>query len=323
MSTAGIDPQLVSFIEAIAAAWARHPALDTLSPTQARQVAEAVRAPWAKGGPDMAATRELAVSFGEGSVRIRVHLPSAGAPLPALVYAHGGGWTIFSLDTHDRLMREYAAAAGIAVVGVDYSLSPEAKFPRAIEETAAVVRWLARQGGEVGIDGGRLALGGDSAGAHVSVAAALMLRDAGEGGLLAGLVLNYGTFDDDFSRPSYRRYGGGEYTLSGEEMVTFWHQHLSEDRAAGNPLARPLRARLAGLPPALLVVTELDPLHDDSMAMADALAAAGVEAEARVYPGTTHGFLEAMSVAEVSRRAIAETARWLAARLHARSERDV
>lgn len=318
---AAIDPQLLPFIEGIAAAWARHPALDTLSPVEARKVAEAVRAPWTKGGPQMAATRELAVPAGAGSVRIRAHLPSTGKALPALIYAHGGGWTIFSLDTHDRLMREYAAEAGIAVVGVDYSLSPEAKFPRAIEETAAVVRWLAGHGTQLGIDGARLALGGDSAGAHISAAAALMLRDAGAGGLLAGLVLNYGTFDDDFSQPSYRSYGGGEYTLSRDEMVTFWEQHLPQDRAVAEPLARPLRARLAGLPPALLVVTELDPLHDDSMAMAAALDAAGVEAEARVYPGTTHGFLEAMSVADVSRRAIAETARWLAGRLG--SGRDV
>lgn len=318
---AAIDPQLLPFIEGIAAAWARHPALDTLSHAEARKVAEAVRAPWTKGGPRMAATRELSVPVGDGGVRIRVHLPSTGKALPALVYAHGGGWTIFSLDTHDRLMREYAAEAGMAVVGVDYSLSPEAKFPRAIEETAAVVRWLAGHGTQLGIDGARLALGGDSAGAQISIAAALMLRDAGEGGLLAGLVLNYGTFDDDFSRPSYSRYGGGEYTLSRDEMVTFWDQHLPQDRAVADPLARPLRARLAGLPPALLVVTELDPLHDDSMAMAAALDAAGVEAEARVYPGTTHGFLEAMSVADVSRRAIAETARWLAGRLG--SGRDV
>lgn len=318
---AAIDPQLLPFIEGIAAAWARHPALDTLSPAEARKVAEAVRAPWTKGGPRMAATRELSVPVGDGSVRIRVHLPSTGKALPALVYAHGGGWTIFSLDTHDRLMREYAAEAGMAVVGVDYSLSPEAKFPRAVEETAAVVRWLAGHGTQLGIDGARLALGGDSAGAQISIAVALMLRDAGEGGLLAGLVLNYGTFDDDFSRPSYSRYGGGEYTLSRDEMVTFWDQHLPQDRAVADPLARPLRARLAGLPPALLVVTELDPLHDDSMAMAAALDTAGVEAEARVYPGTTHGFLEAMSVADVSRKAIAETARWLAGRLG--SGRDV
>lgn len=317
MSGATIDPQLAPFIEGVAAAWARHPPFDTLSPAEAREAAETVRAPWAQGGPAMATTRELAVPFGREGVRIRAHLPSTGKPLPALVYLHGGGWTIFSLDTHDRLMREYAAAAGIAVVGVDYSLSPEAKFPRAIEETAAVLRWLAAHGEELGIDGDRLALAGDSAGAHISAAAALMLREADEGSLLACLVLNYGTFDDDFSRPSYRRYGGGEYTLSRDEMVAFWRQHLPEDGAAGNPLARPLRARLDGLPPTLLGVTEIDPLHDDSMAMAAALRAAGVAAEARVYPGTTHGFLEAMSVAEVSRRAIAETARWLVGRLHA------
>lgn len=316
MTAAKIDPEIARFIEGVAAGYSRHPAFDTLSPAEARAVAEDVRAPWTKGGPAMADTRELSVPFGDGGVRVRIHRPSTEGPLPALVYVHGGGWMIFSLDTHDRLMREYAAGAGIAVVGVDYSLSPEAKFPRAIEETAAVVRWLVAHGAEAGIDGARLALGGDSAGAHISAATALMLRDAGEDGLLSGLVLNYGVFDDDFSRRSYARYGGGEYTLSVDEMRLFWRQHLPEDRAAGDPLARPLRARLDGLPPALLVVTEIDPLHDESLAMAQALRAAGVPAEATVYPGTTHGFLEAMSVAEVSRRAIADTARWLSGRLH-------
>lgn len=316
MTAPKIDPEIVLFIDGVAAGYARHPAFDTLSPAEARAVAEDVRAPWTKGGPAMADTRELSVPFGEESVRIRVHRPSTDGPLPALVYVHGGGWTIFSLDTHDRLMREYAAGAGIAVVGVDYSLSPEAKFPRAIEETAAVARWLAAHGGEVGVDGSRLALGGDSAGAHISAATAIRLRDEGGGGILGGLVLNYGVFDDDFSRPSYARYGGGEYTLSVDEMRTFWRQHLPEGGAAGNPLARPLRARLDGLPPAFLAVTEIDPLHDENMAMAQALRAAGVPVEATVYPGTTHGFLEAMSVAAVSRRAIADTARWLRQRLH-------
>ena len=319
MAASGIDPELLLFIEGVAAAYAKHPSFDTLSPTEARKVAQAVRAPWTKGGPAMAETRETIVPFGEDGVRIRIHHPSAARPLPVLIYVHGGGWTIFSLDTHDRLMRDYAAAAGVAVVGVDYSLSPEAKFPRAIEETAAVLRWLSGRGADVGIDGGRLALGGDSAGAHISVATAILLRDAGEGGLLSSLVLNYGVFDDDFSRPSYALYGGGEYTLSAAEMRKFWRDHLPDDGAKDNPslwsLARPLRARLDGLPPAFLAITELDPLHDESVAMAVALDGAGIAVEAVVYPGTTHGFLEAMSVAGVSRRAIADTARWLAARL--------
>lgn len=310
-----IDPEIARFIDGVAAAYAGHPPFETLPLAEARRVAEAVRAPWAAGGPEMAETRELFVPFGAGRVRIRVHRPVSAAPLPALIYVHGGGWMLFSLDTHDRLMREYAAGAGIAVVGVDYSLSPEAKFPRAIEETAAVARWLAGNGAQAGIDGGRLALGGDSAGAHISAATAIKLRDEGQNDLLSGLVLNYGVFDDDFSRPSYRRYGGGEYTLSSDEMRLFWRQHLPEDGARDDPLARPLRARLDGLPPAFLAVTEIDPLHDESAAMAAALRAAGVAVEANIYPGTTHGFLEAMSVAQVSRRAIADTARWLAARL--------
>lgn len=307
-----IDPQLIPFIEGVAAAYARHPPFETLTPPQARAVAEEVRRPWTMGGPQMAGTQERVIAFDGGSVRIRVHTPTTVGSLPAFVYAHGGGWMIFSLDTHDRLMREYAAGAGVTVVGVDYSLSPEAKFPVAIEETAAVVRWLAGHGTEVGIDGSRLALGGDSAGAHISAATAIKLRDEGVSGLLSGLVLNYGAFDDDFTRPSYGKYGGGEYTLSNDEIAMFWKQHLGDGGAVDNVLARPLRADLRGLPATLLVITEIDPIHDDSIAMAEALRRAGVPVEATIYPGTTHGFLEAMSIAEVSRQAIADTSRWLA-----------
>lgn len=307
-----IDPQIITFIDGIAAAYARHPAFETLTPPQARAVAEDVRRPWAQGGPAMARTQDRVVDFGDRTVRIRVYASTNAGPLPALVYVHGGGWMIFSLDTHDRLMREYAAGGGIAVVGVDYSLSPESKFPVAIEETAAVVRWLAEHGAEVGIDGSKLALGGDSAGAHISAATAIKLRDRGAPGLLSGLVLNYGAFDNDFSRPSYGKYGGGEYTLSSDEIAMFWRQHLGDDPSTDLYLARPLHADLQGLPPAFMAITEIDPLHDDSIAMAAALRSVGVAVEAVVYPGTTHGFLEAMSVADVSRRAIADTARWLA-----------
>jgi len=305
-----IDPQLISFIEKIAAAYGQHPPFDTLPPDRARAVAEEVRAPWTKGGPVMAQTIERAVPFADRHVRIRAHLPVSDGPLPALIYLHGGGWMIFSLDTHDRLMREYAAGAGIAVVGVDYSLSPETKFPVAIEETATVVRWLTENGSELGIDSDRLALGGDSAGAHISAATAIKLRDEGRPDLLSGLVLNYGAFDTDFTRPSYAKYGGGEYTLSLDEIRMFWARHLG-DGVVDSALARPLHADLHRLPATLLVVTEIDPLHDDSIAMADALRAAGVATELTEYPGTTHGFLEAMSIADVSRRAIADTSRWL------------
>lgn len=306
-----VDPQLIPFIEGVAAAYARHPPFDTLTPPEARAVAEDVRRPWAMGGPSMARTQERTIAFNGGNVRVRIHLPTNHSLLPALVYIHGGGWMIFSLDTHDRLMREYATGADIAVVGVDYSLSPEAKFPVAIEETAAVVHWLADHGEEVGIDGSKLAIGGDSAGAHISAATAIKLRNEGAAGLLSAILLSYGAFDTDFTRPSYGKYGGGEYTLSNDEIAMFWSQHLGDGAAVDNVLARPLRGDLRGLPATFLVITEIDPIHDDSIAMADALRAAGVDVTATIYPGTTHGFLEAMSIAKVSQRAIADTSRWL------------
>src|SRR5205807_4157411 len=144
-------------------------------------IAEQVRAPWTQGGPRMERTSELRIPYGEGSVRIRVLDPEGNGPKPTLIYLHGGGWTIFSIDTHDRLMREYAARAGIVVVGVDYSLSPEARFPRAIDETVAVIRWLRLNGASIGVEPSRMAVGGDSAGAAMTIAACMKLRDEGEG----------------------------------------------------------------------------------------------------------------------------------------------
>ncbi|TLY49807.1 MAG: alpha/beta hydrolase, partial [Gammaproteobacteria bacterium] len=119
----------------------------------------------------MHSTRELQVPFGASSVRIRVYdpgIPGTAAPRPALIYMHGGGWMIFSLDTHDRVMREYAARSGLMVIGVDYALAPEARFPTALEQVTAVTRWLlAGHGAALGVDPARIVLGGDSAGGNL------------------------------------------------------------------------------------------------------------------------------------------------------------
>lgn len=137
-----LDPEIREFVRRMSERWRQHPPMSEASLSDQRAIAEKVREVWTRGGPEMARTTEIQVPCGEGSVRIRVLDPQGEGPKPALVYLHGGGWTIFSIDTHDRLMREYAGRAGIAVVAVDYSLSPEVRFPRAIDETLAVVRWL-------------------------------------------------------------------------------------------------------------------------------------------------------------------------------------
>lgn len=307
-----VDPEIRKFVDAVSAAYASHGRFDRMTAVEQRKVCELVRAPWRQGGPEMASTRELSVASSRGAVRVRIYDPTpGGASKPALIYLHGGGWTLFSLDTHDRVMREYAHRAAMVVVGVDYALAPERPFPAALEQIVAVVRWLGAGGAGLGVDPARIAIGGDSAGGNLSVGAAVMLRDAGEGEPLKALLLIYGGFDNEPSPEADRRYGGPGYMLTPEERVIFWRNYVPDPKQLQNPLARPILADLRGLPPALLVIGECDILIDHNRQMAKRFEAAGVSVRLDVYRGATHSFIEAMSIAEVARRALADSAQWL------------
>lgn len=311
-----LDPQIRRFVSALAEGWARHPDDGSRSIAEMRRIAEIVRRPWREGGPVMAATSEMQLPVRHGEVRVRVHRPSAEmAPQPALVYLHGGGWTMFSLDTHDRIMREFATRAGVVVIGVDYALSPEAKFPYALKQVVDVVRWLHANAPALDLDERRLAIGGDSAGANLAAATALALRDAGAGQLLRAMLLIYGCFTDQSSPEAVAGFGAEGNLLTSVEMDSFWVNYLERREDAQQPLAAPLHARLDGLPPAFLIAGQCDLLAEQSQAFAAALRAAGVEAQLNEYPGATHSFLEAMSIAAVADRAIGDGAAWLRERL--------
>ena len=308
-----LDPEIALFVERLAAAWAEHPPFATLPIAEARAVAEKVRARWREGGPVMASTTEHLVPTSTGPLRVRVYDPGIPAPAPALIYLHGGGFILFSIDTHDRVMREYAAAAGIAVIGVDYPLSPEVRYPRALDQIVDLVDWLHRDGGQqLGIDPERLAIGGDSAGANLSVATALRLRDRGAAGKLKGLLLNYGAFGIGCSDEAEERFGGEGAVLQRAEMDHYFMSYLGADLLAqADPYATPILADLRGLPPAFLAIPECDLLSEQSFEMAERMAEARVDATSVVYAGATHSFLEAMSIAEVARRAIRDGAQWV------------
>lgn len=305
-----LDPDVRRFIRAMADSVARHPEFSTAPYPQVRRWAEEIRAPWRQGGPAMYETQDLAVHTRHGNVHMRVHRPGKGK-LPGLVYLHGGGWTIFSIDTHDRVMREYAARAGCCVIGVDYALSPESRFPVALEQVVDVVQWLADAGEGLGIDARRLAIGGDSAGANLSVAASLMLRDQRSSPPLCAMILNYGAFIARCSAESCRRFDGPEYMLGCEEMSGYWRNYLRNDRDAENPLACPMLATLSGLPPAFLAIAECDILAEQNGEMARRLQASGVPTHSVVYAGASHSFIEAMSIAAVSSRALEDASGWL------------
>ncbi|QNO29147.1 alpha/beta hydrolase fold domain-containing protein [Sphingopyxis sp. OPL5] len=308
-----IDPEIVEFLAIMKQRWAAHPPFDTLDFPEQRAVSEAVRAHWTAGGPVMAETFERRFDAGAGELRIRVYRPEGvAAPAPALVYLHGGGFTLFSIDTHDRLMREYAAAGGFVVVGVDYPLSPEHKYPVALDRIEALMLWLGAHGATLGIDPARIAMGGDSAGANLCFATALRLRAQGEGGLIRAILSNYGYFTPAVSDRAEALFGGPGSIMDRAEAQGYYANYLV-DIAAGaqDPFACPIHAELAGLPPVLLVIPECDLLTEQSIAMEARLEAAGVDTEARIYAGATHSFLEAMSIAEVARRAIRDGAAFI------------
>ncbi|WP_156681137.1 alpha/beta hydrolase [Sphingomonas profundi] len=308
-----VDPGIRRFVTALNHGYGQFSDFDALPLPARRAAAETVRAPWRAGGPAMPETRETVIA----GCRARLHYPvarGAAAPLPAMLYIHGGGWTMFSIDTHDRLMREYAARAGVVVIGLDYSLSPEARYPVALAEVVEAVRALRRDAAGHGIDPAALAIGGDSAGANLSVAACLRLRAEGDPQPLA-MLLNYGAFDPA-ETPSYARYDGPAYMLTVAEMDRFWANYTGDAGLLSDPLVAPLRADLAGLPPAFLAIAACDILADANRAMAARLEAHGVPVEARTYAGATHSFLEAVSISALADRALDEAARWLSSRLH-------
>lgn len=312
-----IDPEIAEFLAIMKARWAGHPPFDTLDFPGQRAVSEAVRAHWTTGGPAMAESFERRFDAGAGELRIRVYRPEGVAvPAPALVYLHGGGFTLFSIDTHDRLMREYAAAGGFTVIGVDYPLSPEHVYPVALDRIEALMLWLKDHGATLGVDPGRLAIGGDSAGGNLSFATALRLRARGEGGLIRAILSNYGYFTPEVSDDAESRFGGPGSIMDRAEAQSYYANYLEDwDAGARDPFACPILAELAGLPPVMLVIPECDLLTEQSIAMEARLEAAGVETEALIYAGATHSFLEAMSIAAVARRAIRDGADFVRRRL--------
>lgn len=313
MDKSMLDPEIAVFVDKMSAAWASHPSFMSLPIAEARRVGEQVRAPWRLGGPAMAGTQDVAVPTSTGSLPIRVYDPGVASPAPALIYLHGGGFVLFSIDTHDRLMREYAAAGGFIVIGVDYPLSPEARYPTALNQLVELLDWLRDGGGAgIGVDARRLAIGGDSAGANLAMATALRLRDRGTPDAFRGMLLNYGGFAADCSDEAEARLGGDGAVLDREEMEFYFSTYLGQENGrSSDPYAAPLFAQLEGLPPAFLVIPDCDILSEQSYRMEQRMREAGVGAASVTYKGTTHSFLEAMSIAKVARKAIADGAEWV------------
>ena len=302
---AEIDPDILRFVEELNSEASRIAGPGPISVARRREVAELARKRWVEGGPKMAETLDRTLPGGQ---RVRIHIPASGPGNGTLLYLHGGGWVLFSIDTHDRLMREYADRAGCAVVGLDYSLAPEHPFPTQLDEIETCLDWLRGEAGNLGINTDRIALGGDSAGGNLSLCAALRLRDKGLTGP-AALLLNYAALDMSI-RPSHGLYDGDPFMLGTGEMKAFWDDYLGAGHQT-DPYARPLEAELKGLPPTHLCIAICDILADENYELEDRLRAAGVPVSSKAYAGATHSFLEAVSISPLAARALQDGADWL------------
>jgi acetyl esterase len=278
----------------------------------AREAYERERRFWNREGPALAEVRNFAIAGPHGSIPLRLYRPGMEAMLPALVFIHGGGYVLGNLDTHDRIMRLLAAQSGAAVVGIDYRLAPEHRFPTQLDEIAATLDWLAKQGAEAGIDAARLALGGDSAGAHLSLGSAIAFK--GKAPRIKGMLLYYGSYGLTDSL-SMRLCANDLDGVNPSDLAFYRDAYLRDPRDRADHRLDCLSADLAGLPPAYILTLEPDTLRDDSLALAELLGRAGVPCQLTRHDGVLHGYLHYSRVIPKAMQAIEEGAaalrRWL------------
>ena len=299
-----LDPQAQLVVDAMAALNLKP--VESSTPAEAR---EAIRTRTATLGPfeDVAAVADHRLPVGQGEITVRLYSPGGPGPHPVLVYYHGGGWVIGDLYTHDGLCRSITNAARCAVVSVDYRLAPEWKYPVAAEDSYAALRWVVTNAARLGLDPRRVAVGGDSAGGNLAAVATLMARERG-GPALVHQVLIYPVTDYDLTTKSYVENATG-YVLTLEGMRWFWNHYLARDSHGREPYASPLRApSLAGLPSALVITAECDPLRDEGEAYAGRLRDAGVPVTLTRYGGMFHGFARMTHILDKARTALDEIA---------------
>ena len=251
---------------------------------------------------------------GPGSdLKLRIYTPKGQGPFPLIVFFHGSGFVICSLETHDTMCRHLCAGAGAVVVSVDYRLAPEHKFPAGADDCLAATRWAGAHARELNADPARIALAGDSAGGNLAAVIALRVRDQGGPALCAQLLI-YPVTDAATDTPSYQQNAEG-YGLTRNGMIWFWNHYLDSQADAANPYASPLRAPdLSGLPPAFVLTAEYDPLRDEGEQYASRLIAGGVPTKLTRYDGMNHGFFFWYDRVDTTRIATRDACTWLKAR---------
>ncbi|MGH2478841.1 MAG: alpha/beta hydrolase [Ktedonobacteraceae bacterium] len=298
-----LDPQIKAYLEQMADL--NMPPITGLEPAVIRQGIAAQYANTPPGEP-VANVENRTIPGPAGAIPVRIYTPEWSGPFPILVYFHGGGWVICTLDTHDGQCRSLANGAGCIVVSVDYRLAPEHKFPAAPEDCYAATSWVAEHAAELGGDASRLAIGGDSAGGNLTAVVAQMARAHNGPRLVFQLMIYPAT---DFTAQTTSKTENAEgYFLTLDDIHWFEGHYLRNAADRLDPLASPLLAKdLSDLPPALILTAEYDPLRDEGELYGQRLQAAGVPTIVRRYDGLIHGFFGMALIIDEARRAVTET----------------
>ncbi|WP_460417567.1 alpha/beta hydrolase [Pseudomonas sp. microsymbiont 2] len=308
----GVEHTTQGFLEALAAGGGKP--LETLSPKDARAVLSGAQAGVKVDLSGIRVERRTIQADGQ-PLEIRVVRPEgAKGELPVFMFFHGGGWVLGDYPTHERLIRDLVVGSGAAAVYVDYTPSPEARFPTAINQAYAATRWVAEHGQEIGVDGSRLAVAGNSVGGNMAAVVAIKAKEAGTPKLRFQALL-WPVTDANFNNASYNQFAEGHF-LTRNMMQWFWSNYTTDPRQRDDIHASPLRAsleQLKGLPPALVQTAEMDVLRDEGEAYARKLDAAGVPVTAVRYNGLIHdyGLLNVLSTVPSVRSAMDQAAQAL------------
>jgi len=306
-----LDPQAKLLLDQMASMGT--PPLQAMAVPDARTMMESMSGLIGEGEA-VAHVEDRRIPGPAGAIPVRLYRPEATGPLPLLVYFHGGGWVLGGLASHDVVCRSLANAAGCAVLAIDYRLAPEHTFPAAVDDCYAAASWAVANAKSLDADPARVAIGGDSAGGNLTAVVAQLARDRG-GPALRFQLLVYPATDACTDTPSYRENATG-YFLELEGMRWFYDHYLPAGVDRTDPRASPMRtADLRGLPPALVITAEFDPLRDEGEAYAARLREAGVPVTLTRYDGMIHGFFAMGTLLDRSKQAVAEAAAALRAAL--------
>jgi acetyl esterase len=310
-----LDPDAAAVFKAFQEAG--RPPYENGSPAEARELYLKARLVTNPEPPELESTKALTIPSPAGTIPARVYTPKTLRKLdglaPALVFFHGGGWVIGNLDSHDVVCRTLAREGELIVISIDYRLSPEHKFPAAVEDAIAATQWISDNALALDIDATRLMVGGDSAGGNLAAVVAIHAREAG-GPKLAGQVLIYPGTDFRMTHPSHRE---PETSILLTHSVIRWFRdhYLNGPADIDDWRASPARVEnLAGLPPAYLLTAGADPLRDEGCEFAERLEAAGVPVTYRTFPGQFHGFFTMGKLLPQAQVAAREIGEWLKAR---------